>query len=59
MKKYHLKKKVEEVLTLGTLSIIAILFMILYVNRTESIGKNPNGYTESGHAHSVEVNFIR
>lgn len=54
-----MKNKIEEILTLGTLSIIAILFMILYVNRVESIRKNPNGYTESGHAHSVEVNLNR
>lgn len=54
-----LKKGIKTALFIGALEVILCAVMFAYCNRIEAIQNNPNGYTESGHAHSVEVNFER
>ena len=33
--------------------------LLIQADRVEKIENNPDAYTESGHAHAVEVNFTR
>jgi hypothetical protein len=55
----RLKKGIKTALLIGALEVILCAVMFAYCNRIEAIQNNPNGYTESGHAHSVQVNFNR
>lgn len=65
MKKKTVKKlKLKESVKNGILAVVAcyallVVVMIAYTNRVNAINANENGYTESGHAHVVEVNFTR
>lgn len=52
-----LKKGIKTALFIGALEVILCGVMFAYCNRVNSIQNNQNGYTNSGHAHSVEVNF--
>lgn len=54
-----LKKGIKTALFIGALEMILLLVLFGYTNRIEAIQNNPNGYTNSGHAHSVQVNFNR
>lgn len=54
-----LKKGIKTPLLVGALEIILIVVLFGYTERVNSIQNNQNGYTESGHAHSVQVNFNR
>lgn len=54
-----LKKGIKTALLIGALEIILLLVLFGYTARINSIQNNQNGYTESGHAHSVQVNFNR
>ena len=54
-----LKKGIKTALFIGALEMILLVVLFAYCNRVENIQNNPNGYTESGHAHSVAVNFER
>ena len=54
-----LKKGIKTALLIGVLEVILCAVMFAYCNRIEAIQNNPNGYTESGHAYSVAVNFER
>jgi hypothetical protein len=56
VKKLKLKGEVK-LLLFGFVATVA--FVLLYSARVEGIQNNANGYTESGHAHAVEVNFTR
>ena len=56
VKKLKLKGEVK-LLLFGFVATVA--FVLLYSARVEGIQNNVNGYTESGHAHTVEVNFTR
>lgn len=59
MKKYRLKKNIKEGIQLvGIVAILTLLFtcfLLFYTERVDNINNNPNGYTESGHAHAVNV----
>ena len=59
MKKYKLKKNIKEgIQTIGIVAILTLLFtcfLMFYINRVENIENNKDGYTESGRAHSVNV----
>ena len=63
MKKYKLKKNIREgIQTVGIVAILTLLFtsfLLVYINRVDNINRNPNGYTESGHAHAVNVQLVR
>lgn len=65
MKKKTVKKlKLKESVKNGILAVVAcyallVVVMIAYTNRVNAIENNENGYTESGHAQSVEVNLVR
>ncbi len=54
-----LKKGIKTALLIGCLEVILLVVLFGYCNRVENIQNNPNGYTNSGHAHSVQVNFNR
>lgn len=54
-----LKKGIKTALLVGALEVILSAVIFAYCNRIENIQNNANGYTESGHAHSVQVNFNR
>lgn len=54
-----LKKGIKTALIVGALEMIIIIVLVGYTERVNSIQNNPNGYTESGHAHSVNVNINR
>lgn len=54
-----LKKGIKTALFIGALEVILLVVLFGYTERVNSIQNNPNGYTNSGHAHSVQVNFNR
>ena len=58
-----LKKNIKEgIQTVGIVAILTLLFtsfLLVYINRVDNINHNPNGYTESGRAHSVNVQLTR
>lgn len=62
-RKLKLKKNVKEgIQTVGVVAILTLLFtsfLLVYTNRVNNIRNNPNGYTESGHAHTVNVQLTR
>ena len=54
-----LKKGVKKALIIAGLELAICGLLFAYCGRVEAIQNNPNGYTESGHAHTVSVNFNR
>ena len=62
-RKYKLKKNIKEgIQTVGVVAILTIIFttfLYIYTVRVDNIRNNPNGYTESGRAHSVNVQIIK
>lgn len=54
-----LKKGIKTALLIGCLEMILLIVLFAYCDRVQKIENNPDGYTESGHAHSVQVNFNR
>lgn len=62
-RKLRLKKNIKEgIQTVGIVAILTLLFtsfLLVYINRVDNIRNNPNGYTESGRAHSVNVQLTR
>lgn len=62
-RKLRLKKNIKEgIQTVGIVAILTLLFtsfLLVYINRVDNINQNPNGYTESGRAHSVNVQLTR
>lgn len=62
-RKLKLKKNIKEgVQTVGIVAILTLLFtsfLLVYTNRVDAINNNSNGYTESGHAHAVNVQLTR
>lgn len=62
-RKLKLKKNIKEgIKTVGVVAILTLLFtsfLLVYANRVNTINNNPNGYTESGRAHSVNVQLTR
>ena len=62
-KKLRLKKNIKEgIQTVGIVAILTLLFttfLYIYTIRIDNINHNPNGYTESGHAHVVNVQLTR
>lgn len=59
VKKLKLKKGIKTALFIGALEVILFGVLCVYCERVNAIQNNTNGYTESGHAHSVQVNFNR
>ena len=63
MKKYKLKKNIKEgIQTVGIVAILTLLFtsfLLVYINRVDSIRNNPNGYTKNGRAHAVNVQLVK
>ena len=61
MKKRNVEKlKLKGEAKLLLFGIVAtVAFVLLYSARVEAIQNNTNGYTESGHAHAVEVNLVK
>lgn len=62
-KKLRLKKNIKEgIQTIGIVAILTLLFttfLYIYTIRVDNINSNPNGYTESGRAHAVNVQLTR
>lgn len=62
-RKLKLKKNIKEgIQTVGIVAILTLLFtsfLLFYTNRVDNIRNNPDGYTESGHAHAVNVQLTR
>lgn len=62
-RKLRLKKNIKEgIKTIATVAILTLLFtcfLMFYINRVENIENNKDGYTESGRAHSVNVQLTR
>lgn len=59
VKKTKLKKGVKTVLILVGIYAIIMAYLLVATNRVENIQNNQNGYTESGHAHSVNIQIIK
>jgi len=57
IKKLKLKESIKTALVISGLLIAMIIYLFIASARLEAIQNNPEGYTESGHAHSVEINF--
>lgn len=62
------KRKIKKIRLTDTGKGLIVGFMLLvfgiiaietYNARITSIESNPDGYTNSGHAHSVQVNFTK
>lgn len=62
-RKLKLKKNIKEgIMMFGLVIVLTALFtafLYIYTIRVDSIRNNPNGYTESGHAHVVNVQLTR
>lgn len=62
-RKLKLKKNIKEgIQTVGIVAMLTLLFtmfLYIYTVRVDNINNNPNGYTESGHAHAVNVQLTR
>ena len=62
-RKLKLKKNIKEgIQTVGIVAVLTLLFtsfLLVYINRVDNIRNNGNGYTESGRAHSVNVQLTR
>ena len=62
-RKLKLKKNIKEgIQIVGIVAVLTLLFtsfLLVYINRVDNIRNNPNGYTESGHAHAVNVQIIK
>ena len=62
-RKLKLKKNIKEgIQIVGIVAVLTLLFtsfLLVYINRVDNIRNNPNGYTESGHAHAVNVQLTR
>ena len=62
-RKLKLKNNIKEgIQTVGLVAILTLLFtsfLLVYINRVDTINNNPNGYTKSGHAHAVNVQLTR
>lgn len=50
-----MKKLCKNIIVMFLLFIMTYLFLMAAAWRIESIENNPNGYTETGHAHSVKI----
>lgn len=60
VKKLKLKESVKNtVLAMVACYAFLVVVMVAYTNRVNAINNNQDGYTNNGHAHTVEVNFIR
>lgn len=62
-RKLRLKKNIREgIQTVGLVAILTLLFtmfLYIYTVRVDNINNNQDGYTESGHAHAVNVQLVR
>lgn len=62
-RKLKLKKNIKEgIKTVGIVAILTLLFtsfLLVYINRVDTINSNQNGYTKSGHAHAVNVQLVK
>lgn len=62
-RKLRLKKNIKEgIMMFGLVIMLTTLFttfLYIYTIRVDNINQNPNGYTESGRAHSVNVQLTR
>lgn len=59
VKKIKLRKGIKTALIIALLYALFTGYLFAYTERVESIENNADGYTESGHAHSVQVNFTK
>ena len=60
IKKLKLKESVKNtVLTMVACYALLAIVMVAYINRVNAINNNPDGYTDNGHAQSIEVNILK
>ena len=59
VKKIKLKKGVKTTLILIGIYAMIMGYLLIATNRVENIQNNQNGYTESGHAHSINIQIIK
>lgn len=59
VKKLKLKKGIKTALILVGIYAMIMSYLLIATNRVNNIQNNQNGYTESGHAHSVNVQIIK
>ena len=60
VKKLKLKESVKNtVLAMVACYALLVIVIVAYTNRVNAINNNQEGYTNNGHAQSVEINFIR
>lgn len=52
-----LKKGIKTALIIIGIYAVITAYLFIANARVENIQNNPNGYTKSGHAHSVQINF--
>lgn len=57
VKKVKLRKGIKTALVIIGIYGIITIYLLFASNRIESIENNTKAYTESGHAHSVQVNL--
>ena len=62
-RKLKLKKNIKEgIQIVGIVAVLTLLFtsfLLVYINRVDSIRNNQNGYTKSGRAHAVNVQLVK
>ena len=58
-----LKKNIKEgIQIVGIVAILTLLFtsfLLVYIDRVDTINSNPDGYTKNGRAHAVNVQLVR
>lgn len=59
VKKIKLKKGIKTALVIVGIYAMIMGYLLIATNRVNNIQNNPKGYTNSGHAHSVNVQIIK
>lgn len=59
IKKYHVKDNVKDWICLVTAGLVMVIAVCFYTYRIDTINNNPDGYTEAGRSHAVNVQILR
>ena len=58
-KRIHLKDNVKETICFILAAVAMVILVCFYTYRIDSINNNPDGYTDAGRNHSVNVQLTR
>lgn len=59
IKKYHVKNNVKEAICFILAAAVMVILVCFYTYRIDTINNNPDGYTEAGRSHVVNVQILR